>query len=114
MLDNTSIPQLRDVIAHRHSATTPNVVLEASGTITLPTARAIASAFHEPTRHYALQIGEDHVAQHRHERQEWLFRKWIVLRDDPPGRIPTTRRARSSGNDGPPLTEMWRNFGRAR
>jgi nicotinate-nucleotide pyrophosphorylase (carboxylating) len=42
MLDNTSIPQLRDVIAHRHPATTPNVVLEASGTITLPTARAIA------------------------------------------------------------------------
>ncbi len=36
------IPQLRDVVAHRHLATTPNVVLEASGTITLPTARAIA------------------------------------------------------------------------
>jgi nicotinate-nucleotide pyrophosphorylase (carboxylating) len=42
MLDNMSIPQLRDVVAHRHLATTPNVVLEASGTITLPTARAIA------------------------------------------------------------------------
>ena len=32
----------RDIITHRHLATTPNVVLEASGTITLPTARAIA------------------------------------------------------------------------
>ena len=42
MLDNMSIPQLRDVVAHRHLATTPNVVLEASGTTTLPTARAIA------------------------------------------------------------------------
>ena len=42
MLDNMSIPQLRDVVAHRHLATTPNVVLEASGTITLSTARAIA------------------------------------------------------------------------
>jgi len=37
-----SIPQLRDVVAHRHLATTPSVVLEASGAITLPTARAIA------------------------------------------------------------------------
>lgn len=42
ILDNISIPQLRDVVAHRHLATTPNVVLEASGTITLSTARAIA------------------------------------------------------------------------
>lgn len=42
MLDNMSIPQLRDVVAHRHLATTPNVVLEASGTITLATVRTIA------------------------------------------------------------------------
>jgi hypothetical protein len=80
MLDNMSIPQLRDVVAHRHLATTPSVVLKHPGqspcpprersprpvstrypSAQSPTAHPHltsacsfshnASAFHKPTRH---------------------------------------------------------------